>query len=261
MRNEMSSLATAAVAPGGRADARRNRALVLVAAERAFAERGTGVSLAEIARRAGVGAGTVYRHFPTKTDLLEAVMQQRLERMTARAAAGLRAPDVGEAFFSFCTEVIVRSPRSKAVCDLITTDDGWPRALMRGAGDRFHRALDELLVQAQRQGAVRPDLTVADLSGIFTGCVAIQSVSGSGDELVHPARIILEALRPAAAAPVTKYPVVADERDESRNEITEGAARCPMCGNALGHTGSGRPARYCSAACRQKAHRRRHRAA
>ncbi|WP_216903794.1 TetR/AcrR family transcriptional regulator [Nocardia alni] len=257
----MTSIATAVVGPAGRADARRNRALVLTAAEHAFAERGTGVSLAEIARRAGVGAGTVYRHFPTKTDLLEAVMQQRLERMTARALAGLRAPDVGEAFFSFCTEVIVRSPRSKAVCDLITTDDGWPRALMRGAGDRFRRALDELLVQAQRQGAVRPDLTVADLSGIFIGCVAIQGVSGSGDELVHPARIILDALRPAAAAPVTKYTGVADHRNETRNEIAEEFTRCPICGNALWHAGPGRRARYCSAACRQKAHRRRHRAA
>ena len=66
-------------------------------------------------RRAGVGAGTVYRHFPTKTDLLEAVMQQRIDQMAARATACLDAPDVGEAFFTFCREVVISSPRSKAV--------------------------------------------------------------------------------------------------------------------------------------------------
>jgi AcrR family transcriptional regulator len=257
----MTSTATAVAGPNGRADARRNRALVLTAAQRAFAERGTGVSLAEIARRAGVGVGTVYRHFPTKTDLLEAVMQQRLERMTAKAAACLRAPDAGEAFFVFCIEVVVQAPRSKAVCDLITTDDGWPRTLMRGAGDRFHRALRDVLAEAQRQGAVRPDITAADVSAIFTGCVAMQSVSGSGNELGPAARITLDAMRAPAAPPVTKYPVATDDRDGTSNETTPTPARCLMCGAVLHHAGPGRPARSCSAACRQKAHRRRHRAA
>ena len=221
MRNEMTVAATAVT---GRADARRNRALVLLAAQRAFAERGTGVSLAEIARRAGVGAGTVYRHFPTKTDLLEAVMQQRIDQMTARAAACLDAPDVGEAFFAFCAEVVISSPRSKAVCDMITADDGWPRTLMQGAGERFHRALHEVLVVAQREGAIRPDVAVADMSAIFTGCVAMQRVSGSGDELAHAARITLEALRPG---PVTKQNAGHRYRYEKRDETQGTGRRCP----------------------------------
>lgn len=242
--------------PAARADARRNRALVLTAAQRAFADHGTSVSLAEIARRAGVGAGTVYRHFPTKTDLLEAVMQQRIERMTARAAACLAAPDVGEAFFAFCAEIVLTSPRSRAVCDLITADDGWPRTLMRGAGDRFHQALHALLTEAQRCGAARSDITVADVSAMFTGCVAIQRISGSDQELVKAARIALDALRSPPAPAVTKPGHDDPIRNESNNEIGS-ASRCPMCGSALKASGLGRPARYCSAACRQKAHRRR----
>jgi AcrR family transcriptional regulator len=243
--------------PAARADARRNRALVLTAAQHAFAERGAAVSLAEIARRAGVGAGTVYRHFPTKTDLLEAVMQQRVDRMTALAAACLDAPDVGEAFFTFCTEVVLTSKRSRAVCDLITADDGWPRALMRGAGDRFHRALHALLTEAQRCGAVRPDVTVADVTALFTGCVAIQRISGSEQELVKAARIALDALRNPAAQTITKLGDEHSADNETRNETDHSG--CPICGSALRPTGTGRPARYCSAACRQKAHRRRHR--
>lgn len=244
--------------PAARADARRNRALVLAAAQRAFAEQGTGVSLVEIARRAGVGAGTVYRHFPTKTDLLEAVMQQRLDRMTVQAMACLDAPDVGEAFFGFCAEVVISSPRSQAICDMIATDDGWPRAVMRGAGERFHRALHEVLIEAQRRGAVRPDAAAADITAIFAGCVAMQRVSGATDDLSPAARITLDALR---AQPVTKEAGGSVDRNENRDEIATTGTRCPMCGAVLHPTGAGRPARYCSAACRQKAHRRRHRAA
>jgi len=257
----MTTAAPTVTGPASRADARRNRALVLTAAQRAFAERGTSVSLAEIARRAGVGAGTVYRHFPTKTDLLEAVMQQRIDQMAARATACLDAPDVGEAFFTFCREVVVSSPRSKAVCDMITADDGWPRTLMHGAGERFHRALHTVLIEAQRQGAVRPDIAVADVSALFTGCVAIQRFSGSGDELAPAARIILDALRATPPQTITKGAIENRDHNETRYENGPMTARCPICGSPLRPTGTGRPARYCSAACRQKAHRQRRRAA
>lgn len=253
----MTSTATAVENTAGRSDARRNRALVLAAAQRAFAEQGTGVSLAEIARRAGVGAGTVYRHFPTKTDLLEAVMQQRLDRMTVQATDCLEARDVGEAFFGLCAAVVISSPRSQAVCDMIAADDGWPRAVMRGAGERFHRALGAVLVEAQRQGSVRPDVVVADVTAIFVGCVAMQRVSGTPDGLCPAARITLDALR---AHPVTKGDGLIIDRNDNRDEMVGANARCPMCGSALRPIGAGRPARYCSAACRQKAHRRRRRA-
>jgi AcrR family transcriptional regulator len=253
----MTSTATVVESATGRSDARRNRALVLAAAQRAFAEQGTGVSLAEIARRAGVGAGTVYRHFPTKTDLLEAVMQQRLDRMTVQAMDCLDAPDVGEAFFRLCATVVISSPRSQAVCDMIATDDGWPRAVMRGAGERFHRALDAVLTEAQRQGAVRRDVAVADVTAVFVGCVAMQRVSGTSEGLCAAARITLDALR---AHPVTKGDGRVADRDENRYEMVDANLQCSMCGSALKPTGTGRPARYCSAACRQKAHRRRQRA-
>ncbi|MEV0341560.1 TetR family transcriptional regulator [Nocardia sp. NPDC050713] len=242
-----------------RADAQRNRALVLAAAQRAFAERGVAVTLAEVARRAGVGAGTVYRHFPTKTDLLEAVMQQRVDRLARLAAERVGARDPGAAFFAVCAEVVSTTPRNQALCEMVQSDDGWPRTLMRSAGERFHRALDALLLAAQRQGAVRADIAVADVLDVFTGCVAIQRNRPAGAELAPAVVILLDALRATpSAAGVTKFGPARKSRDETdaRNE-TEASPRCPVCGTALAVPGAGRPRRYCSAACRQKAHRSR----
>lgn len=251
-RNEMS----APPVPLSRADARRNRALVLAAAQRAFAEQGTSVSLAEVARRAGVGAGTVYRHFPTKTELLEAVVHQRVDRLATFAAARLGAPDPGAAFFAVCTEVVVTAPRNKALCELVESDDGWPKALLRSAGARFVQALGELLAAAQRQGAVRADLTVPDVLDLFTGCVAIQANRPAGTGMARAGVLVLDAMRVHPA--VTKLGDDPNSRNETppRNE-SPGGVPCPICGSQPRRIGTGRPARYCSPACRQKAHRQR----
>ncbi|WP_227980813.1 TetR/AcrR family transcriptional regulator [Nocardia spumae] len=248
--------APAPAVPATRIDARRNRARVLTAAQRAFAESGMSVSLSEIARRAGVGAGTVHRHFPTKTDLLEAVIQQRIDRLTARALTLRDAPDPTAAFLDFCREIVTRTPGNKAMCDLLEADDGWPRVLLRDAGERFHLALGQLLHAAQRAGGVRADLTLTDVLAIFTGCVAIQRASNVRTELSRPAAMLLQAMR--AESTVTKRENSSDRRDESPgSDESRDPGRCPICGAGLPHSATGRPARYCSSACRQKAHRRR----
>ncbi|HEX4865705.1 MAG TPA: helix-turn-helix domain-containing protein, partial [Acidimicrobiales bacterium] len=92
-------LVTVSGASGLRADARRNRELILAAADKAFAEEGLGVPVDEIARRAGVGAGTLYRHFPTKEALFEAVLVAHLDGITERARALAEREDPDEALF------------------------------------------------------------------------------------------------------------------------------------------------------------------
>ncbi|RDI49033.1 TetR/AcrR family transcriptional regulator [Nocardia mexicana] len=247
---------TAPSQPGVRADARRNRALILAAAQHALAEHGTSVSLAEIARRAGVSTGTVHRHFPAKLDLVEAVVQQRIDRLMALALSYRDAPDAGAALLDFCTTVVTRTPGNKALCDVLESDDGWPRDLLRGAGERFDRALEALLAAAQREGSIRADLTLPDLLAIFAGCVAIQRSSGRTNTLSRPAAMVLDAMRTTPGHGVTKPATRPTGRNEtpSRNERS---GRCPICGAPLRNSGTGRPARYCSPACRQKAHRRR----
>ncbi|WP_039799544.1 TetR/AcrR family transcriptional regulator [Nocardia araoensis] len=251
---------TASLASGGmsRADARRNRALVLAAAQRAFAEEGASVSLVEVARRAGVGAGTVYRHFPTKGALLEAVMQQRIDRLAKMAADHLAAPDPGTAFFDFCTAVIATTPDNQALCDLVQSDDGWPRALIQSAGVRFHGALAALLAAAQREGAVRADIELDDVLGIFTACVAIQRLRKARGGVDRTAAMVLDALRAGPVRPmVTKREAGAEDHNETVDRNESEGDRCPVCHAAVPRAGTGRRAKYCSAACRQKAHRRR----
>jgi AcrR family transcriptional regulator len=255
----------AALQSGGeltRADARRNRAKVLAAAQAAFAKEGTGVSLGEIARRAGVGAGTVYRHFPTKDVLLEAVLAQRVERLVRLAAAYAESGDPGTAFFDFVTEVVTSTPGNKDMCELVEGDDGWPRAALLSTGRRFSEALEALLSAAQEQGDVRQDLRVDDLNAIFTGCVAIQRMQPGRKTLAPMSALVIDALRPqgGAGAAVTDPGEIRKRRDENRLESgkrNDAPITCGVCETPLTHTGPGRPPRFCGPACRQKAYRRR----
>ncbi len=100
-----------------RADARRNRAKVLVAAEEVFASEGLSVPIDEVARRAGVGVGTVYRHFPTKEALFEAIVIARLEALVERAEELCAADDPGTALFTFISELVDLAVKKKDLTD------------------------------------------------------------------------------------------------------------------------------------------------
>ncbi|HEU5129844.1 MAG TPA: helix-turn-helix domain-containing protein [Glycomyces sp.] len=248
-----------------RSDARRNRAKVLKAAQRAFAGEGSSASLGEIARLAGVGAGTVYRHFPTKESLLEAVMAQRVERLTRLAGECGGMDDAGAAFFAFVTEVITSASRNRDLCELLESEDGWPRAVLLTSDRRFVSALASLLAAAQRAGAVRPDLDAAGVQTLITGCVSMQRLHSEPDELAPMAALVVDAMR---SGTVTKTAAAPEIRDENAPEAAKRNGRraspervCGACGAPIPRTGSGRPARFCGAACRQRAYRSRKRAA
>lgn len=177
--------------PALRADAKRNRERVLAAAEAAFAVDGLAVPLDEIARRAGVGAGTVYRHFPSKEALFQAVVLDRLELFAADARALLEASDPGEAFFDYFARVIRQVSRDKALCDALaeTTGSGFKAE----AGGDFRDALAELLARAQRAGAVRADIDPADLRALVIGCLAVERHAPVGHH--HLVDVVLDGLR------------------------------------------------------------------
>src|ERR1700733_14696865 len=109
-----------------RADARTNRIKVLDAAEEVFGQGGESASTEEVARRAGVGIATVFRHFPTKAALLQAVLARRFERLRAQAEARLDAPDPGAAFFDFFRHLVADAATKIAIGD----------ALLDAGGDR-----------------------------------------------------------------------------------------------------------------------------
>jgi AcrR family transcriptional regulator len=158
--------------PKLRADARRNREKVLRAAREAFAESGYDVPLDEIAARAGVGAGTVYRHFPAKEALFEAVITARIEDLVADAQARAATAEPGPAFFGFLQRIAAEATDKRDLPDAIAI----PGALQ----DEIHRSLDLLLRRAQDAGAVRPGVTAADLIVLFKGMFgSIQSAAPS----------------------------------------------------------------------------------
>ncbi|MFF2950247.1 TetR/AcrR family transcriptional regulator [Kitasatospora sp. NPDC057965] len=242
---------TAVIGGGDRVDARRNRAKVLSAAGEAFAEQGLDVPLGEIARRAGVGAGTVYRHFPSKQALLEAVFVQHLNDLVASGERRMARFAPTEAFFGFLLDVVETSHRRGPMCDVVASDASWPRPVLTASVLRFRQVLAALLEAAQRVGGVRADIGPEDVVALTLGCVSMLTARrdrAAGHRLV---RLTLDGLRPSA--PVTEVRGFRDGLGGHGATV----ASCEECGAAIAVRPTGRPVRYCGATCRQRARRRR----
>ena len=238
-----------------RADARRNREIVLRTAMQAFAEEGLEVSLGRIAQRAGVGAGTVYRHFPSKEILLEAVLAEHVDSLTAAADRWAARAAPGDALFGFLLEVIEKSAGRQHVCSVLAGDKSWPRVLLAAAVQRFGEALGRLLRDAQRTGAVRADVRADDLAALAFGGSALCAAHRDRARGLRLVRVLLNGLRAPA---VTKPAAFSDAPRLQRHETATPAARyCEECGAWLRVRATGRPPRYCGPACRQRARRRR----
>lgn len=155
-------------APGFRADMVRNRRLLLTAATEAFAECGVDVSMSEIAQRAGLAKGTVFRHFASKDDLLAAIMLQLLDRLTDLAARLLETDDAGAALREFMTAGVEALATDQAFCEVI----GRPslqHAEVRDAIGRLGDVVEDLTARAREQGAVRADITGTDVMLLLGG--------------------------------------------------------------------------------------------
>jgi AcrR family transcriptional regulator len=175
---------------GLRADARRNRAKVLAAAEEAFAADGLAVPLDDIARLAGVGAGTVYRHFPSKEALFQAVVLDRITQFAEEARGLAAADDPGEVFFDYFVRVIKQASLNRALCDALTESTG--TGFKADAGDDFRVAFAVLLERAQAAGAVRGDIDGDDLRALIVGCLAVERYAPGSRHLV---RVVVDGLR------------------------------------------------------------------
>lgn len=155
-----------------RADAQRNRARVLEAAVAAFASAGLSVSVAEIARRAGVGTGTVSRHFPTKESLYEAIVLSRVEEIVDQANRLTASRDPGAAFFEFFDYLVETAAANRGLAEALSGGGFDIEAAVAGTEHDLEEVERGLLARAQHAGAVRADVTNADVKALVVGCLA-----------------------------------------------------------------------------------------
>jgi AcrR family transcriptional regulator len=184
-----------------RADAQRNRASLLAAATAEFAEHGLDASVADIARRAGVGKGTVFRHFPTKDDLLAAVVLDRIDELTAVAGHLAGAGDAGAALIEF----LAAAAGKQQQLDLsFLRESGALNGRLGAARGHLFAAITGLVDRAQRAGAVRADVTGMDV--ILLMCApnhVVNFVPEPSPELWRRyLAIIVDGLRPEGARPL-----------------------------------------------------------
>jgi AcrR family transcriptional regulator len=171
-----------------RADAVRNRARILEAAEQVLAAHGPGVSTEEIARAAGVGIGTLFRHFPTKEALLRGVFVARLRHLAEQAGRAATEDDPAGALTAFLRRTVDQAEAKNALAAMLTGAGGDAEDAAGEVREELFAALGALLDAAQRAGAVRPDLEVTDLVGLLAG--ASRAVEYAGADPAARERIV-----------------------------------------------------------------------
>lgn len=182
-----------------RADAQRNLNRVLEAAAEALAEHGPDVSVDEIARRAGVGHGTVFRRFPTKDALIAAVVCKQLAEFSAGIEELLERPDAGSAFEDFIWQAAELYARDRAIFESL------PRCCEFDDVLAAKRGLDEIVGQlaarAQEQGALRPDVEPGDVLVLVGSAIIGAAQTANGDAWRRYVAVVLDGLR-APGAPM-----------------------------------------------------------
>jgi AcrR family transcriptional regulator len=157
-----------------RADARRNREQLLAAARAAFADNGAAAALEDIARRAEVGVGTLYRHFPTRQALLEAVYVDEVEAL-CRSAADFSDADPWVALTSWCDRFVDYVATKRALAEEMMANVGKDAPVFRQCHDAIFTAGEPLLARAQAAGLVRPDVEFIDVVRMVSGVCMIKN--------------------------------------------------------------------------------------
>lgn len=153
-----------------RADARRNRERILEAAREAYAEAGPEASLNEIARRAGVGPGTLYRHFPSRAALLTAVLKDRVDALCGRTDELLAADSADDALDDWLRAFLAHARVNQGLGGALLIEElETPDALGFDCHQRIHDTASSLLTRAQTEGTARKDLLTADMIQLVVG--------------------------------------------------------------------------------------------
>jgi AcrR family transcriptional regulator len=178
-----------------RADAQRNRRAVIAAAKKLFADQGLDAQMPDVARTAKVGVGTVYRHFPTKDELIAALVAERFERLAEQARDSLQMDDAWKGISSFLRFAAQMQADDRGVCEVIASRPDMMDAAARAA--QLPELCDQLVKRAQRSGQLRQEIEWEDIPMIACGLgsvtqAAVGPATGRWPRLVE---IILDGLR------------------------------------------------------------------
>ena len=171
-----------------------------------FCERGLDVGVGEIAARAGVGRGTLFRNFPTKQDLIAAIVVERMRDGIAAGQALLAEPDGGsdDGLFLFMSEIVGRQQVDRALFEAVA-DEFLANPEIRAAHDDFVAVLDQLLGRAKEAGVVRPDVGAMDVMMLVKGVCSAAAALGDSDPAVVQRH--LDLIRSAISTPGHQVPL------------------------------------------------------
>jgi AcrR family transcriptional regulator len=183
-----------------RADARRNQERVLAAARECFAQTGCSAQMEDIAGRAGVGVGTVYRHFPNKEAVIQALVDEYFADLGARAQAALEIEDPWEAFSSYIWGAADMLGENRGLGEVTASGQ------MREGAERspFFEAVGELITRAQRAGVMRDDVTIEDVPMIMCSIGRVQQLDAgmAASNWRRHLSIMLDGLRTGERSPL-----------------------------------------------------------
>ncbi|WP_445274130.1 TetR/AcrR family transcriptional regulator [Streptomyces roseoverticillatus] len=182
-----------------RADARRNYERLLVEARTAFTEHGTEASLEDIARRAGVGIGTLYRHFPNRTALMSAVFQVEVDGLLARSRELLASPEPCRALVDWLRACVAHASTYRGLSRALLAAQSDEASAMSRCSLPLREAGSVLLARAQAVEAVRPDVGIADVMQL-TNAISL-AAEQSPDDPELPDRLLKLTLRGLQAVP------------------------------------------------------------
>jgi AcrR family transcriptional regulator len=221
-----------------RADAERNRRRLLEAATDVFREHGLEAGVAEIAQRAGVGRGTLFRNFSCKEDLIAAIVVDQISDVVARGRELLERPDAGAALFELLEEIVGRQRLNRALFEAFE-DTFLANQEIRAAHAELLAVLEELLAGAKRAGAVRQDVGTGDLLMLVKGVCQVGGALCHGDPSVIARQ--LDLVRCALSTAAAEHPLrgralsLADiappptgRLDNDKNADQRGGARPPI---------------------------------
>ncbi len=198
-------MATESRTPTLRADAERNRRRLIDAAAELFGERGVEVTIAEIRERAGVGQGTVFRHFPTKEHLMAEVMRERMAKLTELAAERLEAEDPVYGLRDFMAAAAESKAVDQEIYRLICETNALPAEDERALRREVVAVVEKLLRRAQAAGAIRDDVEPEDILLLETAArSAGEALGGVAPELWRRyLDIVVDGLRTDGAHPLS----------------------------------------------------------